>query len=83
MILSVLYGCGTWSLSFNEKQTENVREQGTNGIFGPTRNKVTERWRKLHNELRDLYYYNDQVEITWAVHVARMGGSETRLGHCG
>ena len=33
-------------------------------IFGPTRDKVTDEWRKLHNEeLNDLYYCSgDQIE---------------------
>ena len=49
-------------------------------IFGPRRDKVTEEWRRLHNEeLNDLYSSPNIVRviksrrIRWAGHVARMG----------
>jgi hypothetical protein len=48
-------------------------------IFGPKRDEVTARYRKLHNEeLHDLYSLSSIIRITksrmrWAWHVARMG----------
>ena len=49
-------------------------------IFGPKRDKVTDEWRKLHNEERnDLYSSLNIVKVIksrrmkWAGHVARMG----------
>ena len=49
-------------------------------IFEPTRDEVTEEWRKLHNEeLNDLYRSPYIVQVIksrrmgWAGHVARMG----------
>jgi hypothetical protein len=49
-------------------------------IFGPKRDEVTEKWRKLHNEeLHDLYCSPTIVRVIksrrmrWAGHVARMG----------
>jgi hypothetical protein len=49
-------------------------------IFGPKRDEVTRKWRKLHNEeLRDLYSSPSTIRIIkssrmrWAGHVARMG----------
>jgi hypothetical protein len=49
-------------------------------IFGPTRDEVTEEWRKLHNEeLHNLYSSPDIIrqvksrQMRWARHVARMG----------
>ena len=49
-------------------------------IFWPTRDGVTGKWRKLHNEeLNDLYCSPNVVRVinsrrmTWAGHVARMG----------
>jgi hypothetical protein len=49
-------------------------------IFGPTRDEVTGKWRKLHNgELRDLYSSPSIIRIIksrrmrWSGHVARMG----------
>ena len=48
-------------------------------IFGPTRDRVTGEWRKLHNEeLNDLYSSPNIVRVRksrrlrWAGHVARM-----------
>jgi hypothetical protein len=55
-------------------------------IFGPKRDEVTGKWRKLHNEeLRDLYSSPSISRIIksrrmrWAGHVARMGGEEERV----
>ena len=51
-------------------------------IFGPKWDEVTGEWRKLHNELNDLYCSPNIVpaiksrRMRWAGHVARMG--ETR-----
>jgi hypothetical protein len=49
-------------------------------IFGPKRNEVTGKWRKLHNEeLCDLYSSPSIIRIIksrrmrWAGHVARIG----------
>jgi hypothetical protein len=50
-------------------------------IFGPKRDGVMGRWRKLHNEeLHNLYSLPSIIRIIksrrmrWAGHVARMGG---------
>ena len=55
-------------------------------IFGPTRDRVTGEWRKLHNEeLNDLYSSPTIVRVIksrrmrCAEHVARMGGVERRI----
>ena len=49
-------------------------------VFGPKRDEVTGKWRKLHNEeLNDLYSLPNIVRMVksrrmrWAGHVARMG----------
>jgi hypothetical protein len=49
-------------------------------IFGPKRDEVTGKWRKLHNEkLRDLYSSPSIIRIIkskrmrWVGHVVRMG----------
>jgi hypothetical protein len=53
-----LYGCETWSLTLKEEHRLRVFENGVlRRIFGPRREEVTGRWRKLHDEeLRDLYF---------------------------
>jgi 3-oxoacyl-ACP reductase-like protein len=48
-------------------------------VFGTKRDEVTGEWRKLHNELSDLYSLPNIVRVIksgrmrWAGHVARMG----------
>jgi hypothetical protein len=49
-------------------------------IFGPKRDEITGKWRKLHNEeLHDLYPSPNIARVIksrrmrWAGHVARMG----------
>jgi hypothetical protein len=56
-------------------------------IFGPNRDEVTKKWRKLHNEeLNDLYPSPNIVRviksrrIRWAGHVAHMGRREAYTG---
>ena len=47
----VLYGCETWSLTFREERRLKVVENRVlRRIFGPKRDDVTGKWRKLHNE---------------------------------
>jgi hypothetical protein len=75
----VLYGCKTWSPTLREERRLRVFENRR--IFGPTRDKVTGEWRKIHNDgLNDLYCPPNYVRVMksgrmrWAWHVARMGG---------
>ena len=55
-------------------------------IFGPKRDEVTGEWRKLHNELNNLYSSPSIVRVIksrrmrWAGHVARMGRGEVCTG---
>jgi hypothetical protein len=53
----VLYGCETWLLTLREGHRLRVSEnRALTRIFGPKRDEVTGKWRKLHNEeLNDLY----------------------------
>jgi hypothetical protein len=53
----ILYGCEIWSLTLREEHRLRVFEKGVlRRIFGPKRDEVTGRWRKLQNGvLRDLY----------------------------
>ena len=53
----VVYGCETRSLTLKEVHRLRVFENiMLRRIFGPERDEVTGKWRKLHNEeLHDLY----------------------------
>ena len=76
-----MYGCQTWSVTLREERRLKVfQNRVLRRIFGAKRDKVTGKWRKLHNEeLNDLYCSPNIVRviksrrIRWAGHVARMG----------
>jgi hypothetical protein len=57
MFSVVYYGFETWSLTMREERRLRVFENRVlRRIFGPTRDQVTMKCRKLHNEeLNDLY----------------------------
>ena len=52
----VLYASETWQLTLREESRLRVFENRVlRRVFGPKRDEVKEKWRKLHNEeLRDL-----------------------------
>jgi hypothetical protein len=51
IILPVLYGRETWSLTLREECRLRVSENRVlRRIFGPRRGEVIREWRKLHNE---------------------------------
>jgi hypothetical protein len=76
----VLYGCETWYLALTEEHRLRVFENRVlRRIFGPTRDEVTGKWRKLHSE--DLHILNSSPNIIkqiisrimrWAGYVTRM-----------
>jgi hypothetical protein len=50
IILPVLYGCETWSLTISEEHTLKMLENRVlRKIFGPKRDEVKGKWRQLHN----------------------------------
>jgi hypothetical protein len=57
ILLVVLYGCETWSLTLREERRLGVFvNRVLRRIFGPKRDEVTGEWRKVHNEeFPDLY----------------------------
>jgi hypothetical protein len=83
ILLPVLYGCKTWSLTLKEERRLKVFENRMlKRIFGPKRDELTGEWRKLHNEeLNDLYSAPSIVWVIksrimrWAGHLERMGDS--------
>ena len=81
IILPVLYGCETWSLTLRQERRLIVFENRVlRIIFEPKRDGVTAEWRKLFNEeLNDLYSSPNigrlmkSRRMWFAVHVARIG----------
>ena len=81
IILSVVYGCKTWSLTlWEERGLRLFKNRVLRRIFGPKKDEVTGKWRKLHNEeLNDLFCPSNIVRliksrrVRWAEHVAPMG----------
>jgi hypothetical protein len=57
ILLMVLYGCETWSLTLREEHRLRVFEnRELRRIFRPKRDQMTEGWRKLRNgDLHNLY----------------------------
>jgi hypothetical protein len=81
ILLEVLRGCETWSLTLREEHRLRVFENRMlRRIFGSKRDEVMGGWRKPHNEeLRGLYSLPSIIRmiklrrIRWAGHVAQMG----------
>jgi hypothetical protein len=81
IILPVLYGCETWSLTLREEHRLRVFENRVlRKMFGSKRGEVTGEGRKLHNEeLYNLYSSPDIIRqiksrrMSWAGHVVRRG----------
>jgi hypothetical protein len=63
ILLVVLCGCETWSLTLREEHRLRVSENRVlRRIFGPNRNEVTGECRKLHSgELHNLYSLPDFI----------------------
>jgi hypothetical protein len=76
ILLAVLYGCETWSLTLREEHRLRVFENRVlRRVFGSKRDEVTGEWRKLHKEeLHDLYSSPSTIRIIksrkmrWAGH---------------
>ena len=52
----VCYVCETWSQTLRKKRRPRVFvNRVLRRVFGPKRDEVTREWRKLHNELIEIY----------------------------
>jgi hypothetical protein len=75
----VWYGCETWSLILREERRLRVFEgRVLRRVFGPKKDAVMGRWRKLHNgELGNLCSSPNRMiksmSMKLAGHVARIG----------
>ena len=75
-----MYGCETWSLTLREERRPRVFENRVLWrVFGPRKDEVTGEWRKMDEELNDLYPSPNvvrmikSIRVRWAGHVVRMG----------
>jgi hypothetical protein len=81
----VLYGCEIWSLTLREEHRLRVfGDRVLRRIFGPKRDELTEAWenyivRSFITCTLCQVYYNDEVRMWWARHVARMGPRGTHI----
>jgi hypothetical protein len=81
ILVVVLYGCETWSITLREEHRLRVFEKKVlRRIFAPKGDEVTGEWRKFHSEeLNNLYSPPNIIRqiksrrMRWAGHVARMG----------
>jgi hypothetical protein len=82
IILPVVYGCKTWSLTLREKPGLRVFENRVlRRIFEPKRDEVTEEWKKnsimrsliICTPHRILIRVINSKRMRWTGHVARMG----------
>jgi hypothetical protein len=59
-----MYVCRTWTLTLREERGPEVFENRVlRRIFGPIRDKVIGEWRKLYEELNDLYCLPSTVRV--------------------
>jgi hypothetical protein len=65
IILPVLYGCETWLVTLrDERRLRMFENRVLRRIFGPKRDEVTREWRKVYEELNDLY---SSPNIIWVI----------------
>jgi hypothetical protein len=79
ILLVVLFGCETYSLTLGEKCRLRVfQNRVLRRTFGPKRDEVTGEWRRLHKkELYALYFSPNIIRVIksrrlrWAGYIAR------------
>ena len=76
ILLLVLYGCETWSLTLRKERRLRVFEKILlRRIFGPRRDEVTREWRVLYKDLYrspNIFRVIKWRRIRWFEHVALM-----------
>jgi hypothetical protein len=59
----VLYGCETRSITLGKNHVLKVTEKVQGRVFEPKREEMLGEWRKLHEELRNLYASPNIVRV--------------------
>jgi hypothetical protein len=76
----VLYGCETCSLTFREERRLRVfKNRVFRKIFGPKRDEMTGEWRKLQNEINDLYSSPNTIRVIKSRRI-KLTGNVARMG---
>ena len=71
ILLVVLYGCETWSLTLRAECKLRVFENRVvRRIFGPKRNEVRGQWKRLPNN--ELYAVYSSSNIIWVINSRRL-----------
>ena len=81
IMLVILYGCETWSLTLREERRLRVFDKRVlSRKYGPKRNEGTRKWEKIYNEnLNDLFLSPNIIRVIssrrmrWTEHVACVG----------
>jgi hypothetical protein len=81
VLLIVLYGCASWSLTLKDKHRLRVfRNRILRKRVGHKRDEETEEWRRLHNEEPFVLYCSTDIiqviksrRMRWVGHVACRG----------
>jgi hypothetical protein len=83
----VLYGCETWPLTLREVHKLRVLESTVlRKIFGFKRDKVSGEWRRLCNEINDLHFLLNIIQVIksirmrWSEQVVWWGREEVFTG---
>ena len=65
-----MYGCENWSLTLREERKLRVFENMVlRRIFGPRRDEVKGKWRRMHNE--ELNDFNSSPNIVRVIKLRR------------
>jgi hypothetical protein len=80
IVLPVVYGCETWSLTLKEERRLRVFENRVlRRLFGPKRDEVTGEWKKIHNKERNDLYFLTFICLSWTYFRMTLGSRSSLL----
>jgi len=81
IILPILCGCETWSLTLREERRLRVFDNRVlRRIFAPKRDEVTGEWRKLRNEELNFLYSSPNIVRVIKSRIMRLAGHVVCMG---